>query len=318
MELSSNMIWAENFFESDPHMASLLNLIPDAIFICDDHGNIVYTNNQITQLTQYKSEELKGKKIEVLVPDSLRQEHVRLRNAYIQEPKMREMGRGLNLYITNKSGIDIPVDISLSPLQTPDGLLVLALVRDISDKKAAELSLTEINEKLQSLAHHDVLTGLPNRLYLYDTLKIEFSRAERHHHNLTFLFIDLDNFKVINDTHGHETGDEILRQAAQRLKANLRTEDFVARLGGDEFAVILMDMPNSQADIVAQKLIESCQAPFDIHGESYEIGASIGIASKTDNMLPETLIHQADSAMYLAKTAGRNCFKHYKPTQDNQ
>lgn len=313
-----DVIWPDNFFESDPHMASLLNIIPDAIFICNDQGKIVYTNDQINTLTGYVNDELTNQLIEILIPKHLRKAHVHLRNEFMKQSSMHEMSRGLDLHITHKDGHGIPVDISLSPLQTLDGTLILAVVRDITERKEAQEGLYSLNKQLQALANHDALTSLPNRLYLYDTLHRELSRAQRHHHKIAFLYIDLDDFKAINDTGGHDIGDKVLMQIAKRLKSNLRNGDFVARLGGDEFAVALIDIDRATTKIIAEKLIHACREPLNIDGRTFQIGASIGIAGNIDNKTtPESLIHQADAAMYMAKKAGRDCFVYYETLQSD-
>lgn len=313
MPAPSSTPWPKDFFRTDSHIASLLNIIPDAIFICDDKGKIAYANSQVTALVGYTPEEIINQAIETLVPASLRAEHVKLRDQYIAHPNMRDMGRGLELYITHKHGHDLPVDISLSPLQTAGGLIVFAIVRDISVKKAAERNLTTLNQQLHALAHHDTLTGLPNRLQLYDTLKNELSRAKRHHIKLWLLFIDLDHFKEINDKQGHDAGDLVLKEVATRLQSCLRQEDFIARLGGDEFAVIITDISYEDMKLVADKIITQFQAPFIINDCASQVGISIGIADNSDDTISESaLLRHADSAMYMTKHSGRNSFTFYK------
>lgn len=315
MPALSSTPWPKDFFRTDPHIALLLNIIPDAVFICDDKGKIVYANSQVTALVGYTPEEIINQAIETLVPANLRAEHVKLRDQYITHPNMRDMGRGLELYITHEHGHNIPVDISLSPLQTAGGLIVFAIVRDISVKKEAERSLTALNQQLHTLAYHDILTGIPNQLHLYDTLKNELSRAKRHHIKLWLLFIDLDHFKEINDKQGHDAGDLVLKEVASRLQSCLRQEDFIARLGGDEFAVIITDVSYEDMKRVAEKIVTQFQAAFIINNHANQVGVSIGIADNSDETISEsTLLHHADSAMYMTKHSGRNSFTFYKTT----
>lgn len=157
--------------------------------------------------------------------------------------------------------------------------------------------------RLDMLANHDPLTGLPNRSYFQDFLGHALARAQREKAQVSLLFIDLDRFKHINDSQGHEVGDQVLRIVANRLDEQLRADDFVARLGGDEFAVVMMHPPASRAaSRVARKLIRALAASFRIDHRRYAIGASIGISVYPDDGLDaNTLLRQADLAMYQAK-----------------
>lgn len=157
--------------------------------------------------------------------------------------------------------------------------------------------------RLDMLANHDPLTGLPNRFYFQDFLSHALARAQREKAQVSLLFIDLDRFKHINDSQGHEVGDQVLRIVANRLEDELRADDFVARLGGDEFAVILVHPPASRAaSRVARKLIRAVSEPFKLRQRRYAIGASVGISVYPDDGLDApSLLRQADLAMYQAK-----------------
>lgn len=157
--------------------------------------------------------------------------------------------------------------------------------------------------RLDMLANHDPLTGLPNRSYFQDFLGHALARAQREKSQVSLLFIDLDRFKHINDSQGHEVGDQVLRVVANRLDEQLRADDFVARLGGDEFAVIMIHPPASRAaSRVARKLIKALAESFKIDQRRYAIGASIGISVFPDDGVDaNTLLRQADLAMYQAK-----------------
>ncbi len=179
--------------------------------------------------------------------------------------------------------------------------------RDISARKQAEL-------ELKALASHDILTGLPNRKLLYDRLAQILAQAKRGKHKFAILFVDLDEFKEINDRYGHDAGDIVLRETAQRMANMLRQGDTVARVGGDEFVVILLDIKfNAVVNVVAQKLIDAIGQSIQIEdqGEMVDkhIGASIGISIyPADGQDIDSLISAADKAMYMAKQAGRNQF----------
>jgi diguanylate cyclase (GGDEF)-like protein/PAS domain S-box-containing protein len=177
-------------------------------------------------------------------------------------------------------------------------------VVDISDRKRAE-------EQIEFHAYHDVLTHLPNRKLFADRLTQSISRARRSSRPLAVMFVDLDHFKSINDTLGHEAGDELLQEMAIRLRANVRDDDTVARLGGDEFTIILAELRLPEDAVnVAEKIIKAVEQPLTIAGTSVEVSASIGIALfPEDGSDAEALLRNADSAMYRAKEAGRNTYQ---------
>jgi diguanylate cyclase (GGDEF)-like protein/PAS domain S-box-containing protein len=177
-------------------------------------------------------------------------------------------------------------------------------VVDISDRKRAE-------EQIEFHAYHDVLTHLPNRKLFTDRLTQNITRARRSGKALAVMFVDLDHFKNINDTLGHEAGDELLLEMARRLRDCIREDDTVARLGGDEFTIILSELRHPEdAANVAEKIIEAVERPMVISGTPTDISASIGIAVYPDDGTdPETLLRNADSAMYRAKESGRDTYQ---------
>lgn len=196
-------------------------------------------------------------------------------------------------------------------------MLVRGRVRAL---KAAETINHELNErkvieiKLKHLAHHDVLTDLPNRALFLDRLQQGLAQAKRDKSRLAVMFIDLDKFKPINDTYGHETGDVLLKEVAKRLRKCVREADTVSRVGGDEFIVLLPTVEASQdAILVAEKMLHALEQPFEITGYSLGISGSIGIAVYPEHGSNErTLTRSADIAMYYAKASGRNNAKLFK------
>ncbi len=178
--------------------------------------------------------------------------------------------------------------------------------QDITERKEAE-------QRLQQLAHYDVLTGLPNRRLFHESLESAMAMADSHAWQVFLLFLDLDNFKDINDTLGHAVGDELLRQVGQRLQGCLRLRDTVARLGGDEFGMVLLTSSDPQlAARVANKIQDTLAVPFEVEDHAVRTTASIGITvypSDAGDM--HSLVRYADLAMYEAKLAGRNCYRFY-------
>lgn len=195
-------------------------------------------------------------------------------------------------------------------------LVILAGLIFQSKKREKLLAqLFHSQSALSELANNDALTGLPNRRLLEDRMQQALKEASRAQNIVAVLFLDLDYFKVTNDTHGHVIGDQLLKKTGERLTGLLRAEDTVARIGGDEFVILLPKLKDEQQVIAtAEKVISELAKPFDIAGKALQVGVSIGIAlypEHDDN--PSHLIKYADDAMYVAKRKGRNCYAIYQP-----
>ena len=190
---------------------------------------------------------------------------------------------------------------------------VSALKQAQEDLRFAAIRLQQDAQRLEFLAHHDPLTGLPNRAMFADRAREAVAHARRHGRNAAFLFLDLDNFKQINDRLGHDVGDAMLKAIAARLRGAVRGDDFVARIGGDEFCVLLQDIADPrEAASVAQKLIHEIRPPYVVGERELESGASIGIACvPLDGEDVPTLLRLADTAMYRAKQLGRNRYQFF-------
>ena len=205
-----------------------------------------------------------------------------------------------------------PVEVLRRPLAAAGRTMVLA-VRDLSERRAAE-------QAIQHLAHHDALTGLPNRLLFRDRLGQAIAIAQRSGNGLALLSLDLDGFKAVNDMLGHQAGDRLLVQAAARLAAAVREMDTPARVGGDEFAVVqpLAAQPDAAATL-AERLVAELGRPYEIDGQTVSVGASIGIAlHPRDGLTPEELGQSADLALYRAKQDGRGVCRFFEPDMDRK
>lgn len=181
---------------------------------------------------------------------------------------------------------------------------------DVSERKAAE-------DKIRQLAYYDSLTGLPNRRLLVDRLGQVLVHAKRHSRSIAVLFLDLDNFKTINDTLGHDAGDQLLKQVADRLRGCIRAGDTISRQGGDEFVIVLAEVTQSEdASKVAQKIIDSLGATVQLGGTALSVTTSIGISVYVpgEDADYDDLMKRADAAMYDAKRAGRNQYCFYTGT----
>lgn len=181
-----------------------------------------------------------------------------------------------------------------------------ALENEVKDRHLLEQELTMVKDQREETLHaalHDALTGLPNRVLFYDRLEHGIAQATRHGWTLAVMFMDLDKFKTINDTHGHDVGDAVLQTIAKRLIENTRSDDTVSRHGGDEFLYLLMEMKEDQdAAIVAKKIISAAQVPCDVSVGQLTVNTSIGISIfPKDGTTAEALIKSADAAMYRAK-----------------
>ena len=195
-----------------------------------------------------------------------------------------------------------------------DAQNLIRSIRYALERNRLTLTLNELNKQQQYLATHDILTGLPNRELLYDRISQSLAFSHRYQQLFAVLFIDLDNFKMINDSLGHDFGDEILRMTAERLSRCIRSTDTIARLGGDEFTILLNQLNHIEATTtIAQNILQIFYRPFVLHHQEIYMTASIGISIYPDDGHDtKTLLKNADAAMYNAKEKGKNNFQYYK------
>jgi diguanylate cyclase (GGDEF)-like protein/PAS domain S-box-containing protein len=270
----------------------------DGIGILDARLELTYANDALARLYGYATpQELIGKSLPQLYEQ---RETDRFRDTVL--PAVFETGRWRGETTALRGdGSTFPQEMSLTAL---DGGGIVCVVRDISERAYAE-------EQIKHLAYHDALSGLPNRLLFKDRLTVALSHAQRNSSRLAVLFLDLDRFKVINDSLGHNIGDQLLQAVAARISSCLRDSDTVARLGGDEFTLLVSDLSRSDDAVpVAKKVLEAVRYPFHIEGREFYITTSIGISLyPEDGLDAETLIKNADTAMYQAKEQGRDNYQ---------
>ena len=307
---TSNAHWDFSFLMSESFI-SFLDLIPEATILSTESGEIILTNKTAQELFQYSKHEFLQLTIEDLVPQKIRSFHPKLRANFFACPESRFLeGRELELAACKKNGTEFPMESALFALQTDKALIAVNLLRDISNQKKDVQQITEY-------AFVDTLTNLPNRRYFDDNLQRVASKAQRDQKALGFLYIDLDGFKPINDNHGHDIGDLVLREVSARLAQRIRTEDLLARVGGDEF--ILTVFPVSERhylDTVANRILQAFNQPITIDTQQFQLSASIGISINQSHPLDaQKLVKSADKAMYQAKKQGGNCFIHADPIQ---
>ncbi|HTG31436.1 MAG TPA: EAL domain-containing protein [Thermoanaerobaculia bacterium] len=274
----------------------ILATVADPVIVCDSGGIIRFTNHAASTVFGYEPGELAGAPIELLAEPCMGSSVLLLVSA-------GEVVRDAEMVFRARQGERIEVGVSLSPLADDRGVGVGAVlvVRDIRARKRAE-------SQIAYQACHDALTGLPNRMLFYDRLTQGLARAKRHGDRLAVLFLDLDQFKVVNDSLGHAAGDRLLIEIAGRLQRTLRQGDTVARVGGDEFTFLLPGIERGEdASRVAQKILEAVSRPLEIDGHQLYVTPSIGISLyPTDGEDAEALLSSADIAMYRAKDQGRN------------
>lgn len=287
-------------------MANVFTNSGEGIIITDAENKVLAVNNAFTQLTGYTEKEVLGRNPKFLSSGKTPAETYR--EMWKALVKMGEW-KG-EIWDRHKSGKICLYELSVVTVRNKEERIVnyIGAFTDVTDLRASEA-------KVRHLAHHDALTGLPNRLLLNDRLQQALVAARREKTHLALIYIDLDEFKPVNDTFGHHAGDLLLKEAARRMQECLRESDTISRVGGDEFIVLLPAVETAQGTAaVAEKIRASLIQPFDIAGHTIRISSSIGIAIHPDNGSDEeTLLKHADIAMYHAKKSGRNNVQLYNP-----
>lgn len=289
-----------------------LSQTQEAISLHDENLSYQYVNPAFESLFGYQSEELIGKPF-YLGPDSPEEESGPSHAEIFEIVKTHDSFRG-EIKLLSKDGKLLPVAIQVSPIKGPDAIVTgyVTVASDISDKKQAE-------EWMWKQANFDSVTGLPNRHMFHEKLSTQVEVCKRAGSSFALMFLDLDDFKEVNDSLGHDFGDILLKQVGERLRGCLRATDTVAhdgalaRLGGDEFTIILSQFDDiSNIDMVAQRILAELEKPFNLGQEVANVSASIGITLFPEDASDvESLIRNADQTMYNAKNKGRNTYSYF-------
>ncbi|HEY5556970.1 EAL domain-containing protein [Acetobacterium sp.] len=289
---------------------NLFQTIIDSVILTDPKGIILSVNPETQKLLGYNQKELVGEPLErIFFSDS------QSNNANISELLNTCPVRGVEASIISKNGVKIPIILSISECEdnydTRIGFVLAS--KDVTEYKNAE-------KKIQYLATHDSLTGLPNRLLFTQLLHHAIQSAKRHKQQLAVFFIDLDRFKIINDTKGHAAGDQLLQEIATRYKHSLRASDVVSRQGGDEFVILIEDVHKlGDLELVAANILASTLKPVVLLDDECRVTASIGISLyPKDGDDEQSLMKNADIAMYYAKEEGKNNFQFYSKDIQSQ
>jgi len=301
----------------------LVDNSPDLVYMLDPDGCFIYVNNRFESMLGYMREELLGQPYVTIVHD---EDVTKAHYAFNERRKDNRVTTNIEVRLKCKDkgfrsvsghhivamlsamGVYDTEDDGASPHVTGNFIGTYGVARDITERKLAE-------ESIAFHAYHDQLTHLPNQRLLKDRLEIALANSRRRGVLVGIMFIDIDRFKLVNDTFGHAEGDELLIAVAQRLSACMRSGDTVARKGGDEFVVLLPDLYYAEdATIIAAKILESFEQPFLVGGEACQITASIGISVyPRDGDTVDILLKHADIAMYRVKADGKNDIKFYTP-----
>jgi len=283
----------------------ILENIQEAYFEVDLNGHCIFFNDSLCRITGYPREELSGASYKNITDE----ENSRIVfQAFHKVFKTGQPTEGFDWRIKRKDGTQSYIEASVSLQKTASGKPVgfKGIIRDITERK-------NIEQELQHLATHDTLTGLPNRLMVGQLLDHAIQSAHRYNRQLAVFFVDLDRFKTVNDSLGHDAGDRLLKEVAARLRQSLRHVDVVGRLGGDEFIILIEDFQDvKQLEILAHKILATVMQPMFLLGEECRVTASIGISVFPQHGRDEqSLMKNADIAMYFAKEEGKNNFQFY-------
>lgn len=273
----------QNLRNSETLLRAVLESLDIGIVTVDTKGIILSCNPAVERIFGYLARNLAGKNITLL------------------------MSHAWDLTLGQRAdGSNFPMNIDLSPITQDDNKLFILQISDITEQRMNELLLNH-------QAQHDALTNLPNRLLLMDRLSQSIAQAHRHKQMFAVMFLDLDNFKQINDKHGHHMGDRVLQHVAKGLNGCLREGDTVARIGGDEFVLIVLDVTIvGDCETVAKKILSDISGDFQLAGKLYPITCSIGISLyPLHGEEADALIIHADTAMYQAKMKGRDNYSVY-------
>jgi diguanylate cyclase len=295
---------ARSLATREAELVAIIRNAPDAYISMDESGRVTEWNRQAEEMLGWERSETLGQALDqLIIPEALREAHQHGLKRYLKTGVGKVLNQRVELSALRRDGTEVPVEVRITALVSDSGRMFCAFITDITERK-------RLQSFLLAQALRDPLTGLPNRRALNDRLPEAIARAKRSGQAVAVLFMDLDGFKAINDRLGHQRGDTLLQQFAERVSTCIRRSDTLARLAGDEFVVLLEGMadPDNDPISVARKILDKASQPFDLdEGVQGHIGASIGIAvyRRGDPEDAELLLQTADERMYRAKAEGK-------------
>jgi diguanylate cyclase (GGDEF)-like protein/PAS domain S-box-containing protein len=298
--------------ESEAKFRGLLEAASDGMVIVNEAQEILMVNRRFEEMFGYDRSEVVGRNLGFLIPPRFNH-HQKYSREFFLSPGKKLVGHDGEFCALRKDGREFPMEINLSPLETREGLIVTAAIRDVSERKGYEA-------QLDYLANHDRLTELPNCILMGDRLSQALLNADRHRRQVAVLFLDLDNFKFINDSLGHDRGDRLLKIFAERLTASVQAGDTVARQGSDNFVIVLPELAESEdAFLVAQKIQTAVNQPVEIDAQLIEITCCIGICLyPKDGKDAQTLLEKAELAVAHAKEQGPKTLQFFTDELNNR
>ena len=322
----SNQLMEERLKESEELHRFIVNNSPDLVYMLDRNGCFEFLNNRVESLLGYRTDELKGKHYSELI---FEEDLEAARNLFNERRTGTRATRNVELRVRSRRARSVDRAFQTQTVwmeltaqgrydppdeRTRENFVgTYGTARDISERKEAE-------QVINFQAYHDLLTHLPNRALLKDRLSLAITQAQRNKRRLAVMFLDLDRFKIVNDTLGHTMGDRLLKAVANRLQGCLRGGDTLSRFGGDEFTLLLPEVrTRDDVVVIASKILDKLAAPFVIDGHELFVGASIGIAMYPEaGDSVEALIQSADIAMYHVKGRGKNGYQFFSDDMNHK
>lgn len=309
MDITDRKQAESQVFEEKERFRVTLSSIGDAVITVDVAGRVTYLNPVAELMTDWRLDLARGEPVEAVMPIVNSVDGSPLRNPVRLALELQDtVGLAADTALVRRDGQRFDIEDSASPIKDRHGEIIGAVMvfHDVSEMRSMAI-------RMAHLAQHDALTGLPNRLMLYDRAEQAILLAQREQEQVAVMYLDLDRFKTVNDSLGHEVGDRLLVDFARRLSGAMRHSDTLSRQGGDEFVILQTGLKDSaQAGQLARKLLRLCSEPFVVQGRELNVSVTIGIALfPADGNSFDELAKHADAALYAAKNAGRNRFHYF-------
>lgn len=296
-DISGRKQTEEALRESEEKFRNIAETAADAFILAERNGDIIFWNKSSQRIFGYTEEEILGKPLTILMPEQYREAHQAGIKRLHSSGESKYFGRITEMEGLRKDGNVFPIELSVSMWKVKEKTFYSGIVRDITKRKQLEL-------ELEKLATTDKLTQVFNRIKFHEIMKKEMERAKRYGHSLSLIMFDIDHFKKVNDTYGHNVGDYVLQTLTQIVKERLREIDYLVRWGGEEFIIIAPETDIEKAEVLAERIRKGTENyVFDQVGA---ITISLGVAQLQKDDTEDTVIKRVDDAMYLAKQKGRN------------